>query len=69
MQGRDVSARPAQRAVTVQVALTGVVAAHQAHPSHFRLQGFQQSVQCSGGYPVGDPGIRGRLPLAYRNGV
>ena len=26
-------------------------------------------VQCSGGYPVGDPGIRGRLPLAYRNGV
>ena len=22
-------------------------------------------VQCSGGYPVGDPGIRGRLPLAY----
>ena len=26
-------------------------------------------VQCSGGYPVGDPGMRGRLPLAYRNGV
>ncbi len=26
-------------------------------------------VQRSGGYPVGDPGIRGRLPLAYRNGV
>ena len=26
-------------------------------------------IQCSGGYPVGDPGIRGRLPLAYRNGV
>ena len=23
-------------------------------------------VQCSGGYPVGDPGIRGRLPLAYK---
>ena len=27
------------------------------------------SVQCTGGYPVGDPGIRGRIPLAYRNGV
>ena len=26
-------------------------------------------VQCSGGYPVGDPGIRGRIPVAYRNGV
>ena len=26
-------------------------------------------VQCTGGYPVGDPGIRGRIPLAYRNGV
>ena len=26
-------------------------------------------VQCSGGYPVGDPGMRGRLALAYRNGV
>ena len=27
------------------------------------------SVQCTGGYPVGDPGLRGRIPLAYRNGV
>ena len=26
-------------------------------------------IQRSGGYPVGDPGIRGRIPLAYRNGV
>ena len=26
-------------------------------------------VQCSGGHSPGDPGLRGRLPVAYRNGV
>ena len=26
-------------------------------------------VQCTGGYPIGDPGLRGRLPLAHRDRV